>query len=326
MRYLKVFLALFVLLVVAGGIAAAVYLRSWLQPVNPAATERVRFVIPKGQSISRIGQRLADQGLVRHPLVFRLLVEQQQVADQIQAGSFLLSASMTPAQLISEMTKGTDDIWITLLEGWRREEMAASLTTQELENFDQDEFLALTADQEGYLFPDTYLVQRSISTAELVQLLTNTFTRKVRTGLADELAASGRSLEEVVVMASLIQREARDPQQMLVVSGILWNRIEIGMALNVDATLQYIKGYDSQQQSWWVPPLAIDKERPSPYNTYQVAGLPPGPIANPGLAAIQAAIQPAETEYLYYLHDPQGNIHYGRTLPEHNANVQQYLR
>ena len=102
--------------------------------------------------------------------------------------------------------------------------------------------------------------------------------------------------------------------------------MDIGMALNVDATLQYIKGYDRVQQQWWVTPLAVDKERVSPFNTYTNAGLPPSPICNPGLEALTAAMEPASTEYLYYLHDPEGGIHYGKTLPEHNANVQQYLR
>jgi UPF0755 protein len=157
-------------------------------------------------------------------------------------------------------------------------------------------------------------------------LLENTFERKVETGLKEELVDSGKSLKDIITMASLIQREARGAEQMKLVSGVLWNRVDINMALNVDATLQYIKGYDNVQNTWWAPPLAVDKERTSLYNTYKHPGLPPGPITNPGLDAIKAAASPTETAYMYYLHDPTGKIHFGKTLDEHNVNVQKYLR
>jgi UPF0755 protein len=325
-KVLKIVLASVVAVLVVGGIVGAVVLNSLMQPVNPQASEKVRFVVPQGQSISRIGERLAEAGLVKNPLVFRLLVQRENAAGKIQAGSFLLSASMTPAQLIAEMSKGTDDTWIKLLEGWRREEMAESLAKLDLPNYDQQEFLELTDGKEGYLFPDSYLVQKSIDTEGIVDLLTATFDKKVKTGLAKEIAASGKPLGEIVTMASLLEREAQGAEQMKLVSGVLWNRIDIGMALNVDATLQYIKGYDKVQQQWWSPPLAVDKELNSPYNTYTNAGMPPAPIANPGLDAIKAALNPSDTDYLYYLHDPKGQIHFAKTLPEHNANVQQYLR
>lgn len=325
-KALKFILFGLVFLGIIAAIAGFVILRDLMSPVNPSATEQVRFVIPKGQSISRIGQRLEEAGLVKNALVFRFVAKQQNAENQIQAGSFELSANMTPIELIQAMSQGTDDTWVTLLEGWRREEIAESLATLELPNYDQDEFLELTEGKEGYLFPDTYLVQRSIATEDLVDLLTDTFDKKVVVDLASEIEGTGKPLKELIVMASLIQREAKGAQQMRVVSGVLWNRVDIGMALNVDASLQYIKGYNTTQKSWWTPPLAIDKELESPYNTYKYADMPPEPIANPGLDAIKAAINPAETDYFYYLHDPQGNIHYAETLDQHNANVQRYLR
>jgi UPF0755 protein len=325
-KILKFLFFLLFLLIIAGGVAGVIIGRSMLQPVNPESTQEIRFVVPKGQAINRIGERLAEAGLLRHPLVFRFLVEKDDAQSKIQAGSFVLSPKMTPAEIMVEMTKGTDDTWVTLLEGWRREEMAESLAEQTLDNFDAEEFLELTEGKEGYLFPDTYLIQRDFSTEQIVSLLENTFERKVEEGLAAEIAASGHTLEDIVVMASLIQREAKGLEQMKLVSGVLWNRIDIGMALNVDATLQYTKGFDEVQNSWWVPPLAVDKEQDSPFNTYKVAGLPPRPITNPGLDAITAALEPSETDYLYYLHDPKGAIHFGETLDEHNANVQKYLR
>ncbi|MBW7955563.1 endolytic transglycosylase MltG [Patescibacteria group bacterium] len=326
MKVLKFLIIGLILIGIAAGVAGVVLVKQMLQPVNSGSTEVVRFVVPKGQSISRIGERLAEEGLIKHPLVFRGVVRQLGAENQIQAGSFELTAAMTPAELIEAMTQGTDDTWVTLLEGWRREEMAESLAELELPNYDEAEFLELTAGKEGYLFPDTYLVQRSIATEDIVNLLLATFDKKVETDLAAQIAASGKPLDEIVTIASLIQREAKGDQQMRLVSGVLWNRIDIGMALNVDATLQYLKGYSQSQQSWWVPPLAVDKEIESPYNTYKYAGLPPAPIANPGLDAIKAALNPTDTTYLYYLHDNQGGIHFGETLQQHNANVQRYLR
>ena len=127
-------------------------------------------------------------------------------------------------------------------------------------------------------------------------------------------------------MASIVEREARGADDMQHVAGILWNRIELGMPLQADATLQYLKGYNPVEQAWWTPPLAADKSLISPYNTYLNLGLPPRPICNPGLEAIKAAAQPLSTDDLFYLHDRQGKIHYAQTLDDHNLNVDRYLR
>jgi len=317
---------LFFCVALAALVAGGVVVHNLIMPVDTQNMAKVRFIVPKGQSLSKIGQRLVEAGLLRHPLVFRFYVEQLGVGQKIQAGSFQLSASMTPPQLITEMTKGTADLWVTLLEGWRREEMAAALSQQELANFDADQFLALTKDKEGYLFPDTYLIQRDFTTEQIISLLNNTFQKKVEKGLDADIKASGKSLKDIMIMASILQREAKGADQMKLIAGILWKRIDIGMGLNVDAALQYARGYDAVQKSWWSPPLTVDKERPTPYNTYQSAGLPPTPISNPGLDAIQAALHPVQTDYLYYLHDPKGKVHFAKTLDEHNANVRQFLR
>ena len=152
--------------------------------------------------------------------------------------------------------------------------------------------------------------------------------------MADEIEASDRGLNDIVKMASLVQREARgpkggnlDPVEMKMIAGILWKRIEIGMVLNVDASLQYVKGYDKQQQSWWsTNGIVAIKDSSSPYNSYKYAGLPPTPICNPGAFALEAAINPTPSDYLYYLHDNDGKVHYAKTLQEHNQNVDTYLR
>ena len=127
-------------------------------------------------------------------------------------------------------------------------------------------------------------------------------------------------------MASILEREAKGYEQMRQVAGVLWHRIDIGMPLQADATLQYVKGYNKTEDSWWVTPLSEDKQLKSAFNTYQNPGLPPAPIANPGIDSIKAALNPIPTTYNFYIHDRQGILHFATTLEEHNQNVQKYLR
>lgn len=301
-----------------------------LDPVQQGSEQTVEFVIPKGQSVSKIGQRLTEAGLIRHPYVFRLVVLQHNLGDKLQAGSFELSSAMKPAEIAQKLTQGTQDVWVTILEGWRREEIADYLANQELAAFDETDFLSRTSEVEGKLFPDTYLVPREITAAGMNSLLQDTFEQKVTTGLAKEMAeftaASGLTFDQVLVLASLVQREARTYEQMRHVAGILLHRLDIGMALQVDASLQYVKGYNAREQSWWTPPLAADKELKSPFNTYLNPGLPPQPIANPGMDAIRAVLNPVETTDIFYLHAPDGTMYYAKTLEEHTVNVNRYLR
>ena len=297
-----------------------------IQPVSSRPTTSTQFVVPKGQAVSVIGDRLKKTELIRSSLMFRLIVKQQGLEDKLQAGSFKLSADLSTIEIAHNLTEGTNDLWVTILEGWRREEVAASLVEAGLASFDEEEFLELTKDQEGRIFPDTYLFARE-STAETVyRAIQNAFNKKVVQGLAEEIERSSHTLDEILIMASIVEREARGADEMRHVAGILWNRIDLEMALQADATLQYAKGYNTQTQSWWEAPLTADKKINSFFNTYLYPGLPPQPICNPGLDAIRAALSPAQTFNLYYLHDRSGEIHYGENLEEHNANVQQYLR
>ena len=317
---LPLFISLLALLL---GSIAWVY--TLLLPVLPGQVEAQTFVIPKGQALSVIGQRLAEVGLIKHPLIFRAVVTQQDLATKIQAGSFSLSPSMSTLELAQTLTQGTEDVWVTLLEGWRAEEMAEYLSKkEELLDFDTQEFLEVASGYDGMLYPDTYLIPREMSAESIVLLLVNTFEARMTSKLSEELAATDRDFEDILVMASIVQREARDPEQMRHVAGILWNRIDIGMALQVDATLQYIKGTSSE---WWPTPLSADKQLVSQYNTYQNPGLPPGPISNPGLDALRATASPLEVDDLFYIHDPvTGAMYYATTIEEHNQNVNKYLR
>lgn len=326
MKTLLKILALGLVLLLIGGAVAAWYVLTLLRPVSATAVEAKTFVVPKGQAVSIIADRLHSEGLIRHPLVFRLVARQTGADKRFQAGSFQLSPSMTPSEIAHNLTTGTTDVWVTIPEGWRKEEIADSLAAQELEVFDKAEFLTLAANSEGMLFPDTYLFPRQATAQQVFNVLTNTFDRKVIEGLKNEIAASEYDFDEALIMASILEREATGDEEMRHVAGILWGRLAVGMPLQVDASLQYVKGYSQAQQTWWPTPLAADKQLVSPYNTYLNAQLPPGPISNPGLSAIKAALDPLETNNVYYLHDRQGNIRYARTLDEHNANVNRYLR
>lgn len=318
---------LFVILFLIGVvlIGATLYFATWFQPVNPNDKSDRQFVIPKGQALITIGQRLKEAGLLKNTIAFRLIVKKDNLGNKIQAGSFKLSPSMSVSEIARTLTMGTEDSWITIQEGWRAEEIAESLARQNFTNFDQAEFVSLAKDSEGKLFPDTYLIPLQISAQQFYDLLLNTYDRKVG---PLNLSENDFDLteQEVIILASLVEREGKGVTDMRNVAGILLNRLEIGMALQVDATLQYANGYDKVQKTWWREPLAKDKEVASPYNSYLTPGLPPTPICNPGLDAIQAVLDPLESDNLYYLHDLSGVGHYAQTYEEHLVNINKYLR
>ncbi len=320
----RIFLILLVMIVLVAVSIIAIGLHL-TQPVNPQTQQLVKIVIPKGRSVTQVGNLLQEKEIIKSSLMFKIYYRLNQDQYQIQAGSFELSPSMDLPTILGTLSEGADDIWITLPEGLRREEIAQSLNEYSLRSYDEQEFLSLTVGLEGQLFPDTYLVAREVSTQNIVNLMQDTFDKKI-TSLQPEIKKSQYTLNEFLTMASLLEREARGLEEMKLVSGVLWKRLENGMPLQVDATLQYATGYDESTQSWWSTPLVENKQIDSKFNTYLNPGLPPHPICNPGLDAITAALHPTQSDYWYYLHDSQGQIHFGRTLEEHNQNVNQYLR
>ncbi len=292
---------------------------------NYHQSEKIKFIVTKGDTINQIAHRLYQKKLIYQPFIFKFAVKQAGVAHQIKAGSFSFDGKLSPMMLAKKLTEKPEDTWIRILEGWRREEIANYLERQPLTAFDKKEFLRLTRDKEGYLFPDTYLVAKETTTKALVNLLLNTFDQKVKRGLAQTITASPHSLKEAIIVASLLEREAKGETQMRHVAGIIYNRLDIGMPLQIDATLQYAQGWSQRKQSYWSSPSAALKRIDSPYNTYRQVGLPPQPIANPGLLAIKAALDPLKTKDLYYLHAPDGHIYYARTLAGHNRHIARYL-
>ncbi len=299
-------------------------------PVDPTATTAQIFVIPKGQGIDTIGQRLAQDKLIRSAMAFKIYVLTHRLSRKIQAGDFRLRPSMNLATLTQELTQGTMDIWVTLLEGWRREEIAAKISQEFAARntpFDIQKFLDITASDEGYLFPDTYLISRDSSPSAVASLLRSTFNKKVEFSPN----SSGLNSQQVVVLASIVEREVNTEADRPIVAGILLNRLQQNWPLQADATVQYLVGTRRCQKKdgecdWWPKNLTkADLNLSSAYNTYEHPGLPPAPIANPSLLAIKAVLEPKMTDYWFYISDLKGQIHYARTIAEHNANIAKYL-
>jgi UPF0755 protein len=294
-----------------------------IAPVDPTNTTSVIFVVKRGEGAKNIADDLAKQNLIHSPTGFYLLIKLLGIETQMQAGDFRLNKSMDAKTIAQELTHGILDVWVTTLEGWRNEEIATQLD-KDLD-IPEDQFLAVA--QEGYMFPDTYLIPRDATPAGVAKMFLDNFNSKVTATMRNDAKKTGLTFDQTMTLASLVEREGLSDADRPMIAGILLNRIKLGMPLQVDATLQYALGYQPFEKTWWKKDLTDDdKKTDSLYNTYTNVGLPPGPIANPGLASIKAAIYPTASDYLYYIHDKTGTIHYAKTIEEHNANVQKYLQ
>ena len=304
-------------------VVGLVWWRIQLSPVSPNSELVVSFVIPRGQPAAVVLTDLQDEGIIKSSLAGRIYLTAMGLGQKIQNGTFELSPGMTVKEVLEVLSQPPRDIWITIPEGFRREQTAARFDTQ-LQGaeklFDAQEFLGLTVNLEGQLFPDTYLVPRYASAQDVVDLLTTNFFAK---SPLDPI-----SQRDELILASLVEREGKTDSDRPVIAGILKNRLEAGWPLQVDATVQY--GRDTVvcgkmvDCEWWAP--LSDTKYVSSFNTYLRSGLPPAPISSPGLAAITAVLNSPETPYWYYLHSPDGQVYYGQTLEEHNANIDKYLR
>lgn len=294
--------------------------KSQLTAPDPKNTKTQAFVIAKGEGTSSVIRRLKKAGLIKSEFAFGLVLRNADKAGSVQAGTFKLSPSMLTPEIVEKLTSGgVVDKWVTLLEGWRIEEMAEKLN-QEL-GIKNEEFLKVA--KEGYMFPDTYLFNLEAKAADIVDTMRKNFATKYDQELQNKIKSLGLTSEQGVILASMVEREARSDEARRMVASILLKRLKIGMGLNADATVQYILGYQGEEKSWWKRHLTKeDLKVDSPYNTYLYRGLPPTPIANPGLSSFKAvAGADPSTPYLYYYHDSQGRAHYAVTLEEHNQNV-----
>lgn len=276
--------------------------------------------IEEGSSLQTIAQLLEARGVVQSSFWFKVTAIIAGDQSAIRAGDYFFTRDRNLFEVVSMVTTGDYGlvpVKVTIPEGASVRDMARILSEQ-FNVFDGERFIALAEKKEGYLFPDTYFFLPNVSERAVLEVLEETFHHKIAE-LQPQIEAFGQPLEDVITMASIIEREARTTESRRMISGILWNRIEMGMPLQVDVTFDYINGKNSFTLT------QSDLEIDSPYNTYRYVGLPPGPIASPSLDSIKAAINPTTTEYLFFLADRRGTVHYSETFEEHVQKKRMYL-
>lgn len=338
--------------------ALSVYLEANRAQLNqPAGVDPrpVAFVVPPGAPAKTIAQDLQATGLISDALLFEAYVRAGGLAGQLEAGEYTLNATMTipeiAAALLNSVAPG---VTLAVRPGWRVEQTADYLTQSGVIDGEEYRRAALAADLsglapedrqrysflqflpagqslEGYLYPDSFQVPRDGATAaDLLQRQLNEFEERVMPVYWEAIAqgASTMDLHSVLTVASIVEREAVLDEERPIIAGVYLNRLARGMRLEADPTVQYAMGFQPASGQWWKTPVFLEEYSQviSPYNTYLNAGLPPGPIAAPRLASIQAALDPTQHDYLYFVAEPGGTGRhvFARTFEEHLENVQRY--
>ncbi len=348
-RALMLGVALIALVVACGGYVALSEIRA---PADPEG-EPVEFIVEEGESTSEIATKLQTEGLIRQPVLFTLLARSQNLDDRLQAGRYVLSPTMTMSEiLIALQSSRVEEVQVTLPEGLRLEEFAEILeqagvvsadafmsVASDGERFRNEYFLLGSlpegATLEGYLFPDTYRFPERAQPDEVVRTMLDRFVEQYAT-IERGVRVPGATVHDLVTMASIVQREAALESEMPQIAGVFWNRLKPenapsfgGGTLGADATLQYALGYSTQEQTWWRREITqADLQSSSPYNTRLTPGLPPGPIAAPGLAALTAAAQPDDASgYLFFVADcaKDGSHNFASTFEEFQQYEAEWL-
>lgn len=296
-----------------------------------AGTGEARLIsVEKGQRFSILADRLAEEGLVRDALSFKILARMRGDDRRIRAGEYSLSPDMNPLRILSILKNGKEALHrFTIPEGLRLTEIAERV---ELAGYGSAQtFLALAEDPEtgkpfgitaptleGYLFPDTYLLPRRAREEDIIRAMLTAFTRNITASDMKRAAEMGLDRHELVTLASLIEKETGSPEERPLIAAVFLNRLKKGMRLQTDPAVIYgIPDFDGNLTRKHL-------ETPGPYNTYLNAGLPPGPIASPGAAALQSILNPARTDFLYFVARGDGTHEFSRSLKEHNRAVRKY--
>lgn len=302
-------------------------------------SEEVEFVVDEGESVASITGRLWEAGLISNPGAFRTYLLYSGLDTTLKAGKYNFAPELTPVQIAQAMQSAvSSEVVFTVLPGWRAEEIAAALPSSGL-TIDPEEFLQAVrsvppeyaiSDRvpreslEGFLFPDAYEVKRGTQLEQLLTLLFNNFESQVTQEMRSGFQKQGLNLYRAVILASIVSREAILEDEMPLIASVFYNRLAAVTTLDSDPTVQYAVGYNQEQKTWWTNPLSLaDLEIDSRYNTYKYPGLPPGPIANPGLAALKAVAFPAQTPYYYFRAacDGSGRHLFAETFEEHLGNA-----
>jgi UPF0755 protein len=293
---------------------------------SPVESSAIVF-IEKGSDTRTVLEKLQEQGVIKNRITYSLAYIMTKISGEPEPGAYYFRNGMS-ALAISNKFKDPDYKYVAIQEGWRKEQVAEAYAKAlkwddaTKEKFASNNPLCPVAGREGYLSPGEYLIPKDATVQSILIKMEDNFSAKF--SALTKLKGTGNILDEeqVVKIASLIQREAAGKSDMRLISGVIWNRIFREMPLQIDATLQYVKGDD---ENWWPVPKSEDKYLESPYNSYQNKGLPPTPIANPGKAALEAAMNPIQTSCLFYLHDKYRNIHCSSDYKGHLSNIKRYL-
>ncbi len=282
----------------------------------------VIVTVEKGETLNLISSNLKSKGVIKSELAFELFTRLIANDKSIMSGDYFFEKPNNAFSVSYRMTHGLyglTPLSITIYEGLTASEIATTVA-KKFSEFNPKEFIRLVKKEhrEGYLFPDTYLFLPNIKAIDVLKAMESNFYTKI-TGIQEEISKSGLKLKNIIIMASILEKEAKTLKTRRIISGILWNRIRIGMPLQVDAVFPYILGKNTYQVT--LKDLKVD----SPYNTYKYKGLPVGPISNPGLNSILAAVTPIKTDYLYYLSDRHGKMHYSVNFEGHKRNRVLYL-
>ncbi|MBA7495600.1 Endolytic murein transglycosylase [subsurface metagenome] len=338
MKCLSIVLLILIIIVLLG--CLFIYRGIYL-PKEPGSAQLESFLVEQGEGAVEISINLKEQGLIKYSSLFRIYALIQGKAEKLQAGEYELSPGMNIPEIVDKLASGKAiKNTITIIEGWNLRDIGEYFeekgiaASEEFFGLDEkekkDSYFSQEFDfledkpknlgLEGYLFPDTYEIFPGEELEEIIKRMLDNFDKKLTSGLEEEIASQGKSIFEIVIMASLIEKEVRTIEDKKIVSGILWKRLKNKMPLQVDATITYITGRKTTEIT--KEELKID----SPYNTYKYKGLPLGPISNPGLESIKAAIYFQQTEYWFYLSTPEGETIFSKTLKEHNAAKAEHLR
>jgi UPF0755 protein len=311
------------------------------QLVGSVGQGAAEFVIEEGAGVNEISRQLRGAGVINSKLVFETYLATRGFEGSIKAGTYILPAAnllnLTELLVAGPLFTGNK---VTLIEGWTYERVARELSA--LGVIDEEVFIDLAShpvsngfhednypvlyskpdyvDLEGYLFPDTYFLNKGVTESEIIAAMLNNLTGKLTEAMVNAMTERVLTLHEVLTMASIIEKEVADPDERRIVSGILWKRIDEGIPLQVDATVNYLTGASKPAVTY--EETLID----SPFNTYRYRGLPPGPISNPGLDAIMAALYLEESPYYFYLSTPAGETIFSETGTQHSEAKAKYLR
>lgn len=306
---------------------------------NSQSFETKKFIIQNGESSEDISKRLREEGLIKNSFIFDIYAWQTKKDSKLRAGEYDIPKNISIKDIIGILSsmRAKEQNKITIIEGWKNTEIAQYLDERGLakksdvlgvlkkrslwwNNYEILWDLPQGVDLEGYLFPDTYLIFKNATIDDIIKKMISNLDKKVDSQMKKDIKAQNMNIHKILTLASIIEKEVISDEDRAIVSGIFHKRLEEGIGLQADSTVNYITGKSKTRSS--LDDISLD----NPYNTYKYRGLPPGPINNPGLSAIRAAVYPKDSPYFYFLTTPESRVIYSKNFDEHVAAKKKYLK